>query len=171
MKKVKVIIRDKNTIVLKEDAAVDDIIDLTEVMEIDTSAIMRSFEDAKEDIYNKRLSEQEKVLETEYSKRLLEQENSIRRTYLAEIETLKEKNNTLKIELESNVQLEKTKLQAEYDRRIFEQEKALKSIDGVENVAVKLDDKKASITSTKSINNDEIKKVIEDIGFEVKDII
>lgn len=50
-------------------------------------------------------------------------------------------------------------------------EKALKSIDGVENVAVKLDDKKASITSTKSINNDEIKKVIEDIGFEVKDII
>ena len=50
-------------------------------------------------------------------------------------------------------------------------EKALKSIDGVENVAVKLDDKKASITSTKSINNDEIKKVIENIGFEVKDII
>ena len=50
-------------------------------------------------------------------------------------------------------------------------EKALKSIDGVENVAVKLDDKKASITSTKSIDNDEIKKVIEDIGFEVKDII
>lgn len=50
-------------------------------------------------------------------------------------------------------------------------EKALKSIDGVENVAVKLDDKKASITSTKSINNDKIKKVIEDIGFEVKDII
>ncbi len=50
-------------------------------------------------------------------------------------------------------------------------EKALKSIDGVENVVVKLDDKKASITSTKSINNDEIKKVIEDIGFEVKDII
>ena len=50
-------------------------------------------------------------------------------------------------------------------------EKALKSIDGVENVAVNLEDKKASITSTKSINNDEIKKVIEDIGFEVKDII
>ena len=50
-------------------------------------------------------------------------------------------------------------------------EKALKSIDGVEDVAVKLDDKKASITSTKSINNDKIKKVIEDIGFEVKDII
>ena len=128
MKKVKVLIRDKNTLVVKEDAAVDDIIDLTEVMEIDTSAIMRSFEDAKEDIYNKRLSEQEKVLETEYSKRLLEQENSIRRTYLAEIETLKEKNNTLKIELESNVQLEKTKLQAEYDRRIFEQEKALNEL-------------------------------------------
>ena len=50
-------------------------------------------------------------------------------------------------------------------------EKALKSIDGVENVDVNLGDKKASITSTKSINNDEIKKVIEDIGFEVKDII
>ena len=50
-------------------------------------------------------------------------------------------------------------------------EKALKSIDGVKNVAVNLDDKKASITLTKSINNDEIKKVIEDIGFEVKDII
>lgn len=50
-------------------------------------------------------------------------------------------------------------------------EKALKSIDGVEKVDVNLGDKKASITSTKSINNDEIKKVIEDIGFEVKDII
>ena len=47
-------------------------------------------------------------------------------------------------------------------------EKALSSIDGVTKVEVSLENKIATIESNKEINNDEIKKVIEEIGFTVK---
>ena len=47
-------------------------------------------------------------------------------------------------------------------------EKVLNAIDGVEEVEVDLENKNATIESTKEINNDEIKRVIEEAGFIVK---
>lgn len=47
-------------------------------------------------------------------------------------------------------------------------EKALSSIDGVTKVEVSLENKNAIIESDKEINDDEIKRVIEEIGFIVK---
>ena len=50
-------------------------------------------------------------------------------------------------------------------------EKALNTIDGVTNVEVSLENKKAVIESQKEIDNNKIKKVIKEAGFEVTDII
>ena len=47
-------------------------------------------------------------------------------------------------------------------------EKALGSIEGVTKVEVSLENKNAIIESTKEIQDSEIKKVIEEVGFEVK---
>lgn len=47
-------------------------------------------------------------------------------------------------------------------------EKALSSIDGVERVEVSLENKNAVIESSREINDDEIKTVIEEIGFSIK---
>lgn len=50
-------------------------------------------------------------------------------------------------------------------------EKALSSIDGVTKVEVSLENKQAVITSQKEIDNNKMKEVIKEAGFEVKDII
>ena len=50
-------------------------------------------------------------------------------------------------------------------------EKALNSIDGIEQAEVILEEKKAIIKCNKNIEANEIKKVIDDAGFTVIDII
>ena len=47
-------------------------------------------------------------------------------------------------------------------------EKALSSIDGVEKVEVSLENKNAVIESNVEIDDEKIKDVIEEAGFEVK---
>ena len=47
-------------------------------------------------------------------------------------------------------------------------EKALNSIEGVKNVNVSLENKNATIEYENEIDNEEIKKVIEEAGFKVK---
>lgn len=49
-------------------------------------------------------------------------------------------------------------------------EKALNSIEGITSVEVNLENKNAVIEYSKEIENDKIKSVIEDAGFEVIDI-
>lgn len=49
-------------------------------------------------------------------------------------------------------------------------EKALKSMNGVTKVEVSLENKNAVIKSNKEIEDDEIKKTIDEIGFNVKEI-
>lgn len=47
-------------------------------------------------------------------------------------------------------------------------EKALSTIEGVTNVEVSLENKTATIESTKEIDENQIKQLIEEAGFEVK---
>ncbi len=49
-------------------------------------------------------------------------------------------------------------------------EKALKFMNGVTKVEVSLENKNAVIKSNKEIEDDEIKKTIDEIGFNVKEI-
>ena len=49
-------------------------------------------------------------------------------------------------------------------------EQALKSVDGVKSVDVSLEEKKVDIKLKTDIDNEILKAVVEDIGFEVIDI-
>lgn len=49
-------------------------------------------------------------------------------------------------------------------------EKVLRNLDGVDNVEVSLEDKKAIIKTNKDVSDEEIRKVIEEEGYEVKEI-
>ena len=49
-------------------------------------------------------------------------------------------------------------------------EKALKAIENVEEVEVSLENKEATIKSKVEIDNEKIRKAIEEVGFEVKEI-
>ena len=50
-------------------------------------------------------------------------------------------------------------------------EDALKSIDGVKSVSVSLEDKKAEIVLKKDISNEILKTAVEEIGFEVVELV
>ncbi len=81
MKKVKVSIIDNKTLKLEEDAVKGSIIDLNEIMEIDTSLILKSIEAGKDHIYNEKLKvalqEREAILKSKAEVVVLSYQNSI----------------------------------------------------------------------------------------------
>ena len=63
MKKVDVLVRDKNTIVLNEFAEPGDYIDLTQISNLELSYIEHLIEVGKDEVYNKKLNEYQKSME------------------------------------------------------------------------------------------------------------
>ena len=64
-KKVKVLVRDKNTLVLDEAAGIGDIIDLTELKEFDSTALEAAIDAGKERVYEQKLNELKQVFNLE----------------------------------------------------------------------------------------------------------
>ena len=90
MKKVNVIVKNKTLLELQEDAKCGDLIDLAELVEVDTSYLDMLIESGKDSLYEAKL---------EYVKKILTSENKLELNKLyAEIEALKkDKENSLKI--------------------------------------------------------------------------
>ena len=65
MRKVNIFVKDKNTLVLNEDANKVDYIDLTELATVDTSAIEASIDAAKDKVYQQKLEDFKKSLVAE----------------------------------------------------------------------------------------------------------
>ena len=63
MKKIDVLVRDKNTIVLNEKAEVGDYIDLTQITNLELSYIEHLIEIGKDEVYNKKFDEYKKAFE------------------------------------------------------------------------------------------------------------
>ena len=68
MEKVKVMVKDKTTLVLLQDASNGDIIDLNDLNEIDYSQIEELIDSVKDSIYLKKLEEFKKVINLENQK-------------------------------------------------------------------------------------------------------
>ena len=64
-KKIKVLVRDKNTIVLAEAASAGDIIDLTEINKFDSSAIEAAIEAGKDQVFARRMQELKQLMNLE----------------------------------------------------------------------------------------------------------
>ncbi len=138
MKKVNVIIKDKNTLILNEDGNKGDIIDLTELESIDFSSIESLINDGKDRIYNQKL---EAYKESNKRNIELERENA-----------LKDLNNKIK-ELEKEIEIEKNKANDLVK---------LKELELNDKNSIKLKEKDIEISNLKSqINEFNLKKELE----------
>lgn len=110
MKKIKVIVKERTMLELLEDGSKGDLIDLGEVIGVDTSYIEKIIEDNKDKVYEAKLSEQKKVLEVEAK---------------ANIEKLEQKIKSLESEKEKDLKLAEARLEKEYSSKMANLEKEL----------------------------------------------
>ena len=96
MKKIKVIVKDKNTLILDQDASKGDYIDLNEFMEVDASEIENKINAKKDVIYEKRMNDYKSIIKLENTKIIDDLNN--------EIKGLKEKQENLLKEKESEIE-------------------------------------------------------------------
>ena len=91
MKKIKVIVRDRNTLVLDEDASKGDYINLNELNEVDYSELENVINEGKDVIYNKKLEEYKHILNLENNEKMKDAKND----YEKKIEALNYQISTL----------------------------------------------------------------------------
>lgn len=70
MSYIKVSIKDKNTLVLEEDAVKGSLISLSDLMHVDTTNILKSIDDASNKVYENKVAELKNQLKSEYNKDL-----------------------------------------------------------------------------------------------------
>lgn len=99
MKKINVIVKDKTILELKENAEIGDIIDLTEIVEVDTSFLEKLIESKKDPIYQAKL---ETLKQTENVK------------FESKINSLNEQINSLQKEKETALKLKEQELEYKY---------------------------------------------------------
>lgn len=125
MKKVEVLVRDKNTIVLNEAADAGDYIDLTQISNLELSYIEHLIEVGKDEVYNKKMSEYQKsfeklqneakiALKMQFEKEELEKLNKKD----LEISQLLNKVKTLENEKKDQIEHEKLLIELKYQEQI-----------------------------------------------------
>lgn len=103
MKKINVIVKDKTILELKENAEIGDIIDLTEIVEVDTSFLEKLIESKKDPVYQAKL---DTLKQTENAK------------FSIELNKLKEQIISLQKEKESALKLKEQELENKYQELI-----------------------------------------------------
>ena len=149
MKKIEVIIKDKKTLELLEDASKGDIIDLEEINNIDYTNIQMIIEKGKDDVYNKRFDEYKnnldkqkenelKVLEENNKKNLELKILEISSKYNEEIQKLKNTNllNINNKDIEINKLKQELNSQKELLESIIEKEKLKIKQENLETISL-----------------------------------
>lgn len=138
MKKINVLVRDRDTLVLLEDASEGDIIDLTSLSNVDFSILEQAIEAGKDKIYNHKLDELKQILKVEQEKENIafsakynelkqqyEQEknnslNELREKYVDQIANLDTKIKTLEATKKNEIEIALTNTKNEYLSKIQE---------------------------------------------------
>ena len=169
MKKVKVIVKDNNTLILDENASAGDYIDLSELNKIDYSVIEKTINEGKDIVYNKKMQEYERVLKLENNKFIEELKNEIKMLKKDSEYLLKEKENEINNKyrdqinylnneidkLKDNKKFEIDLIKANYKLEINEQK------DNYENKLKEKDDRISDILRQKASLN--VKQTGEDL--------
>lgn len=103
MKKIEVLVRDKNTLVLEEDAKQGDYIDLTSISNVDYSQIEKLVLDGKDTIYNQKLKEYAEHQEL----KLAQEKKALEMQYALEQQRLNSVIESLKKDYENQLEAEK----------------------------------------------------------------
>ncbi len=113
MKKINVIVKEKTILEIQEDAFKGDIIDLTELLHVDTSFILKAIENNKDIIYQQKLNEFKNTLNIEHA---------------AEIKLLKSKIDELNKINEFNLKLKEDEIKNKYIEKINDLEQEIKQL-------------------------------------------
>jgi hypothetical protein len=141
MKKIKVSIKDESTLILLEDAASGDIIDLTTLhdVDIDTSTIKNVVQSIKKDKLDAEVKKQTQAIENEFNHKLSLRERDLADKAKEEINKKTTTINQLHLELknisekaerdaENTILKEREKIKEQYDRELKEKESELSKI-------------------------------------------
>lgn len=109
MKKVEVLVRDRNTLVLNESAEKGDLIDLTSLNELDNTAILDVIEKGKDQAFNNKVKTIKDNLQNEMDDKLKMKEMQIQQQFEEKIKSLE---NDLS-QLNSKIEIEKVKAENE----------------------------------------------------------
>lgn len=111
-KEVKAIIKDKNTIVLDEDASKGDYISLDSLKNVDVSGIERAIEDARDKLYQEKLEQAKKDIERDVKVEYLKEKHALDSRIKELEDELKDAENVYSLKLKtelSNQELELVK--------------------------------------------------------------
>lgn len=125
-KEIKITLKDKNTLILEEDALKGDYIDLNKIQNFDNSKVLESIENGTNELFNKMIKEKEKELEDKFllslDSKLKEKELNLNKHNEENISSLKEEISNLKAinesfnkEINTKVELEKSKQSNEFN--------------------------------------------------------
>ncbi|MDE7263951.1 MAG: DUF2130 domain-containing protein, partial [Anaeroplasmataceae bacterium] len=103
MKKIEVLVRNKNTLILEEDAQKGDYIDLTSITNVDYSQIEKIILDGKDTIYNQKLKEYAKHIELKAT----QEKKDLEQKYVIEQQKLNSIIERLKKDYENQFETEK----------------------------------------------------------------
>jgi len=134
MKKVKVIVKEKNVLELAEDASIGDLIYLNELVEVDTSYIEEVIESKKDKVYASKLEDAKKVIE-------LEKDNSIA-LLKQEIEKLKKDNSEA-------LKLKEKEIDIKYIKEISELNNEIKTLKEKNNNDIEKNNKENELKISK----------------------
>lgn len=122
-KSIKVIVKDKSTIVLCEDALKGDYIDLREINELDTSWIEQLIETGRDQIYNKKFAEYQAQFKKEKESARELAEANCQAEFTKQIADMKLQYNQKVVDLEKQLQEFENKSTMDKDMVIKEEEK------------------------------------------------
>lgn len=156
MSKVNVIVKDKNTLVLTEDAKSGDYIDLTSLTVVDLSKVEEVINNNKDIVYNKKLNEYKYQLDKENELKLKELNNK----HALEISSLKKDLELLNSSINLKVENEKIKLQQELNALKQNKELTINELNNkhlVEVNALKKDLESLNSSINLKVENEKIK--------------
>lgn len=120
MKKINVIVKDKNTLILDEDAKKGDYISLDDLATVDNNSLLELINQKKDEIYNKKSLEEKAALEESFRKDIQLRSVELESKYQALIEKLKNENEALAKNHEQDIKLKELELDSRYKNKINE---------------------------------------------------
>lgn len=160
MKEIKVIVKDKNTLILAEDASKDDYIDLSNLTTIDSTSLEKIIDEGKDKIYNEKLIEASKVNKLNNQNEIA----NIKNEYEAKLKEYDYKLKALKLEAINSNAKAINDLKEDYKNQLNELNNKLRESE----LQKKLDIQNAISAKDKEINDLNHKLENADINFKLE---
>lgn len=152
---LKVSIKNKTTLVLEENGKQGDEINLLEITNIDTREIEKKIDEKRDEIYKKKLEENESLLKSKYELEKTQLDKKLRDEYQKEIEELNKKVEVLNSGKEKDLKIKEQEVENKYKDLISSLNKSLEKAKS---------DKEIEILELKALQQKELFSVREELN-------